>query len=339
MRRPPAERPPENEPADRGAGDAARGSAGKEVAEPEPAAQLVEAVRRLAREAVGAPAAEEKAVDSRLGGRALLALGLLALDLALLAVLFEGALDSPVAKFFKVLVPIVFGGALVAITDTMRRGLHSLAKHPATLVTAGAALLVLGLPVLLPLPVPVRTAAFATLTLDSTDLGPHPEPRRLLMVYGFRPHLLNVDEGGGRDSAATTVPLGRADLLLGAGMAALGMVRDSAPAFGLDAERMVIIRKDTLPGFLELDGEFPRLLLRSLRERSGHYVAEGRQGEHRVGIPLVGARVLEAPVPVGRHYVRLRRGDCAHDLGWQEVARAERLYLRFDTVPCLPLKD
>ncbi len=271
----------------------------------DPAAALAEAVRALAREAIGAPPPATEAGASRKGHvLELLTLGLLTVDLAGLAVLLQPELQSPFIKLLSTLAPSVFAGAVGAFRNKLPAWLT---RHPGVLAVAIVGALPLRL--LFPTPLPLQTDGNAVVTLDSQQVMMLGEKNKTLRIRGFRGHTLVVSKPN-YPGADLKLNLDRRDQLAGLMLAAKHRVPgNSSPSFAVAPySRAIIDLPGDSGGVLELTGTFSPLVERELTRQ-----ALLREGVVRIALPD-GTSPLDTLLPPGQYgTIRLRRGSCLYD--------------------------
>ena len=151
---------------------------------PDPATALADAVRRIAREAVGGNAAgAPPAADDELGGREFVILGVAACGLSAAALVIAPLLPREFVGFLKVFLPLLFGGALVGAQKRMRRWfVRSVRRRWAPHVVVGLSALAGAFH--LPMPVPLVTSVNAEIEFDGRRLDPLPDSLRVLWIRG-----------------------------------------------------------------------------------------------------------------------------------------------------------
>ncbi|HEX2092872.1 MAG TPA: hypothetical protein VHG28_10740 [Longimicrobiaceae bacterium] len=316
-------------------------SADERNSRPDPGRVIADAVRDLAREAAGTSPPR-----TCFTGKEALGLLVIVIDLALLAALFKLDMDTPLAKFLTTLLPLLFGGTMVAYQD----GIHRFVQRRWTLPVASLAGVILLLLLFAYFPVLLRTEPLTALAIDGKPLGHRPDGIWTVRIRTFEPHQVKVTEILAGQEYFSEVQIDRRDLLAAAALNVLGRVLFvPPPAYRLDARFPVEINKgrgaasmDIAPASmekgvttLEMEGDFPRLLLKEMERHPGeYYVQRGTRGRHRLGIFLSPARLQDQDLPPGRFYFRLIRPGCTQELGWRRIERAPQTELNFESIPC-----
>jgi hypothetical protein len=299
----------------------------------ESALALAAAVQAVALEAGVKP---KKPIKRSFTTRQLITLLMLAVDLAVLAVLFGNVLNSEWAKFFRSLFPLMFGGAIIAKQEWLQEKLQALARHQATLITA-VALLPLLLVYALPVPVPLNSPPDATTFQIAGD--PPRMASRIEWLGGFSDHEVLVTQR----NDTTTLPIGRLEMLAGPPLSLASLVTKGRTGFGMETFRQVSITKPQ--EHADLIVFVPRLpwLVRQRLHRGGLIDVTGKaistDVQHGRKYYVVEMRMSETlttqwPIPPGLIYMRLKVGDCERDYGWHRFKAGVIEEVDFTDIQC-----
>ncbi len=243
-------------------------AAGSDASDPsaqpaDPAAALANAVRDLAREVNRQPPATTTDAHP-FRGRELFTLALLVLDLALLALVFQSVLESPLAKALGTVAPILFSGAVVGWREQLRDLMQRLAGRRLTWVVGLLLIASLGA-VLIVVPVPIRTDGSVTVQLDSVARLSPGDTVDTLKVHGLRVHTLQVEWADTVTGVESELHLDLRDLFGGLVLAAGAVARPGKPpAYSVAPLIPVNVHKPRGIATLQLTAAPPYLLRREL---------------------------------------------------------------------------
>jgi len=156
--------------------------------------EFLDSLKDLIREEVKAGSQPETPPDDHPSGRAILALLLAAVNVALLLTITEDAWkDSSFVRFVGKVIPFLFGALFVALLDDIRKQLLTISDRWAATWVMGfvlVALLLLNVFTIVAATVPVRIAEGSTLVVDGTRQITAGQTLHTIELTGFRHHKL-----------------------------------------------------------------------------------------------------------------------------------------------------